>query len=63
MNTVAVPFGEGISRPAGTSDAAGQRVGVGRSGQSANMKRLEARIRGMAGKAIAHWLFDLESLS
>ena len=55
MNAVVVPFGDGMSGQSATAVTARSSAAAGRSGKSANMKRLEARIRGLVGKAIADY--------
>ena len=55
MNARVAPFGEGASGPSGSTDATPSSGGPRRSGKSVNVKRLEARIRGLVGKAIADY--------
>ena len=55
MSAVVAPLGDGVSRLTGEAATAPPSVAPAQSGKSANMKRLEARIRGLAGKAIADY--------
>ena len=55
MNAVVAPLGDGVSRRPGEAGTAPPSGAPAQPGKSANMKRLEARIRGLAGKAIADY--------
>ena len=55
MNAVVVPFGGAMSGQSATAVTARPSAAAGRSARSANTKRLEARIRGLVGKAIADY--------
>ena len=55
MNAVVVPFGDAMSGRSATAVTARPSAAAGRSARSANTKRLEARIRGLVGKAIADY--------
>ena len=55
MNAVVVAFGDGMSGQSATAVTARPSAPAGRSGRSANTKRLEARIRGLVGRAIADY--------
>ena len=55
MNAVVVPFGGAMSGQSATAVTARPSAAAGRSARSANTKRLEARIRGLVGRAIADY--------
>ena len=61
MNAATVPFkgtGAGVSgmdRVAGDSRVSGEARTHGGTARSSNVKRLEARLRGLAGKAIVDY--------